>query len=122
MSRDAYSVVASASSSRCPALSFSAMGRSAGSDRRLIGNSSGAMLTAASLAVLSHGERHVVPAEPEAVAERVLDVAMCRLVRRVVEIALWIRVRIVDRRRDHAVANHERADDEFQRARGAEHV
>src|SRR5690349_9716898 len=98
MSRDAYNVVASASSSRCPAWSFSAMGRSAGSDRRVIGSSSGATLTAVSLAVLADGERDVMPAEPEAVAQRVLDIAIHRLVRRVVQIAFRIWIRVVDRR------------------------
>src|SRR5688572_31953476 len=99
------------------------MGRNAGSDTRCVGNSSGARtITPPSLPELSHGERHVMPAEPETVAERELDVPLCRRIRRVVEITLRIGVRVVDGGWNDAIAYHERAHDELERASGAEHV
>src|SRR4029453_9379993 len=99
------------------------MGWSARSESRFTGSSSGVRaVTPGSLAVLSHGERHVVATEAEAVAQGYLDVAVRRLVRRVIEVAFGVRVLIIDRRRDDAIADHERADQEFQRASGSEHV
>src|SRR6476661_1970562 len=99
------------------------MGWSAGSERRFSGSSSGVRaVTPESLPVLSHGKRHVVAAEAEAVAQGYLDVALRRLVRRVVEVTFRVRVLIIDRWRNHAITDHERADEEFQRAGGPKHV
>src|SRR5918993_1048190 len=123
MSGESKSVRASASSSRWPAATLSAIGRSAGSDTRGIGTSSGARtITATSLPELLHGERHVMPAEPEAVAECELHVTLGRCVRRIVEIALRIRIGVVDRRRYDAVAHDQRAHHELEGAGCAEHV
>jgi hypothetical protein len=64
----------------------------------------------------THGERHVVPAEPEAVAQRHVDVALDGSVRHVVQVALGVGRPVIDRRRNGAVADGERADREFEPA------
>ena len=51
----------------------------------------------------------VVAAEAHRVRERDVDLGLARLVRDVVEVALRIGDLVVDRRREHAVADRERA-------------
>src|SRR5450432_3855629 len=113
------SVRPSAADSRVPAATLAPMERSAGSVSRAKETSAG---TGISAYVALDGERDVVAAEAEAVAQRRGDVAPARRVRRVVEVALGIGGAIVDRGRDDPVAHDQRGDKKLDRARGAEHV
>src|SRR6185312_16753566 len=82
-------------------------------------------------ALVSHGwlvlelgedETGVVPAEPEVVRESDVRLPLARLVRDVVEVALGIRVLVVDRRRHDVALHREDRRDRLDRARRAEAV
>src|SRR3569832_1509212 len=90
------SVRPSAALSRVPEATFAPMARSAGSLSRAKETFAG---TGMSVDVAPDGERHVVPAESEAVADRRRHVAIARGVGRVIEVALGIRRAVVDRGR-----------------------
>src|SRR5215204_4814271 len=79
-------------------------------------------VTPVSLAELADGECYVVATKPEAVAQGELDVTRRWRVRRVVEVALGVGVRVVDRWGHDPIAHDERADQELQRTGGAEHM
>ena len=64
----------------------------------------------------------VLAAEAERVRQRERDVELARLVRRDVEVAVGVRRRVVDRGRDHAVGDGQRAGGALHGARGAQHV
>src|SRR5216683_3752757 len=66
--------------------------------------------------------RGVVSAEAEGVVQSSGDRHFARLVWHVVEIALRIRILVVDRRRDEICLNRLGADGHFDGAGGAEHV
>src|SRR5215207_4154392 len=61
-------------------------------------------------------------AEAHGVRQGHTHICLARVVRDVVEVALRIRVRVVDRRRKNPVADRERAHDRLDSARGTEHV
>src|SRR2546421_12587325 len=67
-------------------------------------------------------DRGVVAAEAERVRDTATHVCLAGLVRDVVEIALWIGILVVDRRRQAAAVDRERREDRLHRARGAEAV
>src|SRR5512132_1532846 len=67
-------------------------------------------------------EAGVVPTEAERVRDGDPDVGLARLVRNVVEVAISIGRLVVDRRRQHAVADCERAEDRFNGTGGTETV
>src|SRR5512140_747604 len=100
----------SAAVSRMPAATLAPMARSAGSLSRARDTSAG---TGISADVALDGERDVVAAESEAVAQRGRDVAVARRVRRVVEIALRGGRAVVDRGRNDPVAHHERRNEKL---------
>src|SRR6185503_5399678 len=116
------SATPSACDRRSPRSTLSAMGPSAGS--LISARSSGTAARGDTVLLLKafYRERHVVAAEPEAVAQDGAHFALLGGVGRVVEIELGIRRLVVDRRRYDAVARGERADDELHGARGAQHV
>ncbi len=64
----------------------------------------------------------VLTAEPEGVRERERHVEVARLVRRDVEVAVGVGRLVVDRRRDPAGRDRERAHGALDRAGRAEHV
>src|SRR5436305_11286058 len=121
MSGDSKSAIPSSVVSRSPTSTLSAITPNEGSLMSVRSRAMGAGISV-SLPHAAHGERHVVSAESEAVAERDLHVATHRAIGRVVEIQLGIRVLVVDRRRNDAVAHRQSADDELHGSRGAEHV
>ena len=67
-------------------------------------------------------DRCVVPAEAGRVRDGDADVGFACLVRDVVEVALGIGRLVVDRRRQHAFVDRERAEERLDRARGTEGV
>src|SRR5215211_1304927 len=111
----------SAIESRFPRAILSASGCSDGSLIRC-GSSWTCGAGTVSLLEALYGERDVMPAKPEAVAQHRANRTRHRGVRRVVQIELGIGSLVVDRGRNDAIANRECADDEFDRAGGAEHV
>src|SRR2546423_213666 len=68
------------------------------------------------------GEGAVVPTEAEAIAEDRVYFAFDGGIGRVVEVELGIRMMIVDRGRNDAIADDERADHSLHRAGGPQHV
>src|SRR5690242_1842516 len=121
MSPLSNSVTPSAVVRRSARSTLLATGPSAGSLIRRVSSETAGGATRLFLVALD-GEGHVVTPEAEAVAQHAANRAMGRGVGRVVEVELRIRRLIVDRRRDDAVANRQRADDELHRAGRAEHV
>src|SRR6476469_2285899 len=113
------SVRPSAALRRVPDATLAPIARSAGSLRRERETVAG---TGMSADVALDGERDVVAAKAEAVAERGRDAPLARDVRRVVQIALRIGRAVVDRGRDPPFAHDERGDQKLHRSRGAEHV
>src|SRR5919206_4086834 len=69
---------------------------------------------------LLHDQARVVPAEAERIREADADLGLARLVRDVVEIALRVRLVVVDRRRQHAALDGEDREDRLDRAGRAE--
>src|SRR4029077_12614840 len=67
-------------------------------------------------------EAAVGAAEAEGVREHVLDLLLARRIRHVVEVALGVGIRVVDRRWKHAVVHGERADAGLEAAGRAEQV
>src|SRR5256885_90671 len=85
---------------RSPAITFSAMGRSAGSVMRARSNATARVMELPFVVVLDD-ERHVVSAESRAVAQHRAHLAALRRVWCEVEIAaLRIRREVIDRRRN----------------------
>src|SRR5678815_549506 len=114
------SATPSSNDRRSPASTLSANGASAESLIRCRSSRTG--MGTALLLESFDGERHVVAAEAEAVAQDGLHRTIHCRIRRVVEVELRIGMLIVDCRRNDAVADGERANDELHRAGGAEHV
>src|SRR6476620_2705533 len=104
------SATPSSNARRSPASTLSANGASAESLIRCRSSRTG--MGKALLLESFDGERHVVAAEAEAVAEDGLHRTIHCRIRRVIEVELGIGMLVVDRRRNDAVANGERADDE----------
>src|SRR5690348_5359383 len=121
MSGDSKIAMPSSVVRRSPRSILSATGPSEGSLISLRSTATAGGI-ASSLSEPPNRERDVVTAEAEAVAQRDLDVATHRAVRRVVQIELGVRMLVIDRRRHDAVAHRKCADDELDRAGGAEHV
>src|SRR5215207_9195420 len=115
------STTPSAIESRSPRAILSASGCSKGS---LIRCGSSWTCGAGTISLLEalYGERNVMPAEPEAVAQHRAHRTRHRGVRRVVQIELGIGRFIIDRRRNDAIADRECANNELDRAGGAEHM
>src|SRR5438874_846379 len=67
-------------------------------------------------------DRRVVAAEPERVRDADPHVGLAGLVRDVVEIALWVRILVVDGRRQATAIDRERREDRLDRAGRAEAV
>src|SRR5215831_1274832 len=107
--------------SRSPRSTLAATGRSAGSLISAASSETAGDGTALLLEALD-GEGHVVTPKAKAVAQHGAHRPVGGDVRRVVQVEFGIRRLIVDRRRDHAVAHGQCADDELHGAGCAEHV
>src|SRR5262245_16097351 len=117
------SVAASSLVSRSPCSTLAAIASREGSLISARSTSTGRGTgSSPSLPESTHGERHVVAAETEAVADRRVHIAPDRLVGRVVQVQIRISMLVIYRRRDDAVAHRERAEDELHGAGRAEHV
>src|SRR5215211_7375964 len=83
----------------------------------------GNMVSPRALAVeLLYDDAGVVAAEAERVGDPDPDRSLARLVGDVVEVALGIRVVVVDRRRQRVAVDREHREDRLDRARGAQAV
>src|SRR3972149_6085007 len=67
-------------------------------------------------------QRGILPAEPEAVAQGHVHTPLAGLVGHVVQVALWVRLLVVDGRRDHPVLDRLDADYGLYGPRGSDEV